>query len=127
MDIRKRKTRLKDDLELLEGSFEQRLNKVKSNVFGSFQPATIIKKKPLKAVGIALIAGIALGISRGRKKSGSSDDETNGSSSAKSVSKSPGFTGILYDEVKRIAARKTAAYLSDFVDQKLSERNNNSS
>lgn len=116
-DIRLRKTKLKDDIELLEGNFENRYKKVKSNVFGSFNPLDTVRKKPLQSVGIAVALGIVVGLSGKKKRkrvSGSSEDIVGFDK--------PGFTGILFDEAKRIAAQRAAYYLSELVDQKLASK-----
>jgi len=109
-DIRLRKTRLQDDLDLLEQSFENRFSKAKKSMLGSVQPVEFIKKRPLQMFGAALVVGLALSLTR-RKKSKSSDTE--------SSMRSPAFTGILYDEMKRIAARRAASYMSEWIDQKI--------
>lgn len=121
--IRLRKTRLQDDLELLEGSFENRVTKIKSNLLGSINPVQFIKGKPFRAVGIAVVTGIAFGLlSRKKRSGGNASQDSTSSLSDDDAYRGPGFTTILLDEVKRIAARRAAGYISDFVDQKLSDR-----
>jgi hypothetical protein len=117
-DIRLRKKKLKDDLDLLENSFENRIYNLRKNIFGVFQPVNYIKKNPFKSVGTALILGIALGVS-GRKKG----EKTEGgvSDSTKLI-----FSTLLLDEIKRIAARRAASYISDMIDQHLSSKNEES-
>lgn len=113
-DIRLRKTRLQDDLDLLEKSFENRFKKAKKSVIGSIKPADYIKKRPLQSLGVAVIIGFAIGISRQKsKKSGGQDSTAN---------RGIGFTGILFNEMKRIAARRAASYMTDLIDQKLSSK-----
>ncbi|MCC5941678.1 MAG: hypothetical protein JJU37_09065 [Balneolaceae bacterium] len=115
-DIRLRKTRLQDDLDLLEQSFENRFSKAKKSMLGSVQPVEFIKKRPLQVFSAALILGLAISITRRNKK--------NKSEGGGSISRSPAFTGILYDEMKRIAARRAASYMSEWVDQKISSGKN---
>lgn len=117
-DFRKRKTRLQDDLELLEGSFENRYNKAKKSLFGSFKPVETIKKRPLQAVALSVAAGVIFGLSSKRKrdKKISAEDHSERSSSG-----SAGFASLLFDEVKRIAARRAASYISEIMDQKLTK------
>jgi hypothetical protein len=112
-EIKQKKNRLKDDLELLEGSFENRITKLQKNIFGSIKPVTLIRKKPFHAVGFALFAGMALGFAKKKQRASSG----NGDSSSSSLK----FTGLLLDEVKRIAARRAADYISEFVEQKMSQ------
>ncbi len=114
-DINQRKTRLKDDLELLEGSFENRITKLQKKVFGSYKPSVIIKKKPFQAVGLAIITGFAIGLARKKKHKSSGTDHEN------TESESLGFSSLLLDEVKRIAARRTATYISELIEKKMSQ------
>jgi|GEM_PF-969459 len=115
-DFRKRKIRLQDDLELLEGSFENRFKKARKSLLGSFKPVETIKKRPLQTVALSVAAGVVLGLSskkRTKKRSGS------GNNSEHSSSRSVSFTSLLYDEVKRIAAQRAASYISEMMDKKL--------
>lgn len=111
-EIRLRKTRLQDDLDLLEQSFENRYSKFQNSALGSFKPVQFIKKRPLQVVGTVLFLGLAIGLTR-RKKGSSGNDTVSYSR------KSPSFTGIVYDEMKRIAARRAASYMSEWIDQKI--------
>lgn len=109
-----RKTRLKDDLDLLEQSFEKRYSKFQINALGSFKPVEFIRKRPLQVVGAVLFLGLAISFTR--RKKGSSG---NGNDTVSYSKKSPSFTGIVYDEMKRIAARRAASYMSEWIDQKI--------
>ncbi len=117
-DVRIRKKKLKDDLELLEGNFEERIQSTKRRILGPLKPVSYIKSKPFLALGAALAAGIILGFSSKKKNNSKEIIEDR-----KSSDKSPAFTGILIDELKKIAAKRAANYLSELVDQKLSEKN----
>jgi ElaB/YqjD/DUF883 family membrane-anchored ribosome-binding protein len=110
-DIRLRKKKLQDDLDLLEGSFENRITRIRKNIMGAFEPVEYIKRNPFKSVGVAVIAGIALGLS-GRKKGG--DDEGGRSATNKLI-----FSTLLLDELKRLAAQRAASYVSDLIDQRM--------
>lgn len=115
-DFRKRKIRLQDDLELLEGSFENRYTKAKKSLLGSFKPVETIKKRPLQAVALSVAAGVVLGLSSKKKRKKRSRSENYSDSSS---SRSVGFTSLLIDEVKRIAAQRAASYISEMMDKKL--------
>lgn len=110
-DIRKRKKKLEDDLELLEDDFEYRISKAQQKILGPFQPVEFIKKNPLKAVATSVIAGVALGL-MGTDKS--SDNRTSSSNMHKEK-----LFDLVFNEVKRVAARKAASYLSDLIDEKI--------
>lgn len=114
VDIRARKNKLKSDLDLLENDFQNRFSRMKGNILGSIQPLTLVKKNPIKAVGSAVLLGLAIGLVV-PKRSSKSDKK-----SPESTSFSPGFSSLLFDEVKRIAARKAAYYVSDMIDKNIS-------
>ncbi len=111
-DIRKRKKKLEDDLELLEDDFEDRISSAQKKVLGPLQPINLIKENPLKAVGTSVLVGVALGL-MGREKS--SGDEPSIEDSHKEK-----LFDLLFNEVKRVAARKTATYLSELIDERIS-------
>lgn len=110
-EIRKRKKKLEDDLELLEGDFENRILSVQSKLMGTLEPLEIIKKNPFKAVGTSVVIGLAIGLI-GEKKRGEGEEHTADIHKEKLVH-------LLLNEFKRVAARKAASYLSDFIDKKI--------
>lgn len=112
-DIRKRKKKLEDDLELLEENFENRVTGVQKKVLGTLKPIETIKRNPFKAVGTSLMIGLAIGMIGDKKSSG---EEENGQHHKEKL-----FNLLLY-EVKRVAARKAATFLSDFIDERISKR-----
>jgi hypothetical protein len=118
-DFRKRKVRLQDDLDLLEGSLENRFSKAKKSLLGSFNPVETIKKRPLQAVALSVVAGVVLGLSGKKKRKRPKDT---GDYIESSSSGSTGFTSLLLDEVKRIAARRAASYISEIMDEKLTNK-----
>lgn len=112
-EIRKRKKKLEDDLELLEGDFENRITNVQQKVLGKIDPVSSIKKNPFKAVGTSVLIGLAIGL-MGEK--GTSEEEIESH-----VHKEKLFN-LLFNEIKRVAARKTATYLSEFIDEQISNK-----
>lgn len=113
-DIKRRKKKLEDDLELLEGDFENRITSAQKKVLGPLKPIDYIKKNPFKAVGTSVLVGVALGLMGKEKSSGM--EASSGSSHKEKL------FDILFDEVKRVAARKAATYLSELIDEKISKR-----
>ncbi|MDX1641261.1 MAG: hypothetical protein R3220_06170 [Balneolaceae bacterium] len=109
-DIRKRKKKLEDDLELLEGNIENRISGVQKKVMGTLEPLEIIKRNPFKAVGTSILIGLVVGMMGEEKSSG--DDELSHHHKEK-------LLHLVSNEVKRLAARKVASYLSDFIDKKM--------
>lgn len=112
-DVRIRKQKLKDDLELLESGFENRISKV-SNILPDISPASAIKKHPLKSVGIAMMAGMALGLlSKKSHKNRTGERYHSGSN------ENNGFTSLIFSELKRVAAMRAASYISEMVEKKM--------
>jgi ElaB/YqjD/DUF883 family membrane-anchored ribosome-binding protein len=117
-EIRLRKKELKGDLDLLEGTFESRITNLRKKVTGFFQPADYIKKNPIRSVGSAVVLGIVLGLS-GKKKSNRDEEGT-------SYSNRLVFSSLLMDELKRIAARRAASYVSEMINQKINSKKEDS-
>lgn len=113
-EVRKRKKKLEDDLELLEGDFENRITNVREKLLGNIDPISIIKKNPLKAVGTSVLIGLAIGMI-GKEESSQEEDNS------RQVHKEKLFN-LLFSEVKRVAARKAATYLSDLIDEQISKK-----
>src|SRR5690625_6065761 len=63
-DIRLRKQQLKDDLDVLEDNFEERLRSARTNILKTVNLYEPIRKKPLRVVGMAIAAGEIVGVSR---------------------------------------------------------------
>lgn len=121
--IHLKKQQLRDDLELLEGNFEDRIKNVRYKFLKSVNLAVPIKENPVKAVGIAIAAGLIYGISRPkkRKKRSIQDDpdrvvyDDPGSTDIPTL----GFRTLMMDEIKRIAARRAAHYISELMDKNI--------
>lgn len=111
-DIRKRKEKLKDDLETLEGNFEHRISGVQKRVMGTLDPLGYIKRNPFKVVGASILFGFTIG------KIGTDKSSDEGESDHRHQEK---LFNLLFNEIKRVAARKAATYLSEFIDQKISK------
>lgn len=104
-EIKARKEQLDREIDEIEQRLESRMNKVQRTVLGTLKPLSTIRDNPFKAVGTAVLVGFILGLPR-RKKS------------APGIAKSR-FHSLLFDELKRIAARKAVEYTSDFMDEKI--------
>lgn len=111
-DIRRRKKKLEDDLEQLEGNFEHRISGVQNKVLGTLEPLEYIKKNPFKSVGASILIGFAIGKFGVDKSSGEGESDHYHQEK---------LFNLLFNEIKRVAARKTATYLSEFIDKKISK------
>src|SRR5690625_1871595 len=121
-DIRLRKQQLKDDLDVLEDNFEERIRSARTNILKSVNLYEPSRKKPLRVVGMAIAAGLIVGLSRRKKtrnKSRRTDQrpvahEEHGSFEVPAI----GFTTLLADETTTIAAHRAALYISEIMDEK---------
>lgn len=111
-EINARKEELQDEITQIENKYTQKVTKIERRIKSTLKPVKTIRKKPLKALGVSIALGFLIGIS-GRKKS-KSDPVVNNS-----VASEPGFTSLLMNELKRLAARRAMVYITDIVDQKV--------
>ena len=109
----KKKKKLEDELEMLEGNIEQRFSGVQKKVLGTLEPLETIKQNPLKSVGTSVLIGFAIGMI-GYKRS-PNDEELDDLHREK-------FLNLFFNEFKRVAARKAATYISEILDQSLSKK-----
>lgn len=114
-EIRQKKKRLKDDLDLLESGFENRISKISNFLPGNIHPVKTIQKYPLKSVGLALLFGAVSGILTGSGNKRKS--ETQSESSGKD-----GFPSLVFNELKRVAAFRAASYISDLLETKMASK-----
>lgn len=112
-DIRKKKKKLEDELDMLEGNIEKRFSGVQKKVLGSLEPLESIKRNPLKSVGTSILVGFAVGM-LGHKKS-NNDEQIDDLHNEK-------FLNLFFNEFKRVAARRAATYISDIIDKGLSDK-----
>lgn len=110
-DLQARKKKLKQELENIKASVGSSASEVKDDVISSILPVERIKKQPFKAVGIAVVAGFILGLPRLRGKRVKGGEV-----------KSYGFSSMLIDELKRMAARKAMIYITELVDDEVMPR-----
>ncbi len=114
-EIRQRKEKLREEIKELEAGFEKRITTTKGIVSNTIQPANYIRKNPLKSVGTAVAAGFVFGLLKRKRRGGREK-------TGKRSNVSSGFTSILMNELKHIAAQKAMVYLSELIDQQLSSR-----
>lgn len=117
-EIKFRKKKLKDDIDLLESGFKNRVEKVQSYIPVTINPAESIRKHPFRAMGVAIASGLVIGLSSKKKRSRPEKEGSNMSSNNDS-----GFTSLLMYELKRLAANRAVSYISDFIDQRADKQN----
>lgn len=111
-EINVRKEELQDEIDQIENKYTQKVTKIKRRIQNTLKPVKTIRDKPIKALGVSIALGFIIGIS-GRKKS-KADPVVNNS-----VASDPGFTSMLMNELKRVAARRAMIYITDLVDHKV--------
>jgi ElaB/YqjD/DUF883 family membrane-anchored ribosome-binding protein len=100
-DLRIRKEKLESELQFIQSQLKSTLEEIRDDVTAQVNPLTWIKKYPLKAVGVAMVAGIVL--ARIGKRSGNSNS----------------FGGLLASEIKRVATQKAVGFLVDSIETRL--------
>lgn len=110
-ELQARKKKLKQELEYIKASVGNSASEVRDDVISSILPVEKIKKQPFKAVGIAVVAGFILGLPRLRGKRVKGEKI-----------KTYGFSSMLMDELKRMAARKAMIYITELVDDQVMPR-----
>ncbi len=114
--MKRRKERLKQELQTLESGIDNSFTKVKRNTLKSLDVSQHIRNHPYKAIGIAILAGFTAGIS-GRSKKGSKHGNEG----------RHGFRNLFLDELKRVAARHATDYISRLIDSRLMPSDNKKS
>lgn len=120
-ELEQRKKRIEAELHQIQYDVDSSVDSMKERLLSTLLPVKAIQKKPFKAIGIAIIAGFALGLPkvgkfRVRRKEKSKNSGGN-----------PGVTSLMLEEFKRIAARRAVQLFMDTVDEQLEKRKSRSS
>ena len=116
------KEELKQDIRKIEGDFKGRISNVKGTITEILHPTEQIKKYPFKAVGAALGVGLIVGLLRRSKRK---RRKTDSQDLYHPAPPSSGFTSLLLNELKHLAARKAIHYMSDLIDEQVSSLKKN--
>ncbi|PWN06672.1 DUF883 C-terminal domain-containing protein [Rhodohalobacter mucosus] len=117
-DVRERKQKLEQEIELLEVDFQRRLSSLKGGMDELKEPTRYIKESPVKSVAIAAGIGFAVGLLKKKRKR--SYPGTEQGTSEKESRRSPGITSFIVEELQHLAAQKAMMYLSEIIDRQLS-------
>jgi len=115
------KEELKQDIRKIEGDFKGRISNVKGTITEILHPTEQIKKYPFKAVGVALGVGLVCGLLKSSKKKRRRESQE----SYHPTPPGSGFTSLLLNELKHLAARKAIHYMSDLIDEQVSSLKKN--
>lgn len=111
-EFNQRKNRIEAELNQIQNNLDNTVHRVKDSFLESFIQTDKIRRKPFKSVGIAIIVGFVAGLPKIKKrKTGKEIVDTNDN---------PGISILLKDELRRLVAQKTAGYIMDVIDSKLS-------
>ncbi|TVQ14426.1 MAG: hypothetical protein EA364_04445 [Balneolaceae bacterium] len=100
-DLRIRKEKLESELQHIQSQLESTLEEIRDDVTARVNPLYWIKRYPLRAAGIAVVAGFML--ARSVRGSGGSDS----------------FGGLLASELKRVATQKAVGFVVNTIEKKL--------
>jgi hypothetical protein len=109
--FQKKKEELEAELDRIEYMLDDSFDKIKSDA-SSFDPREFIRRKPLSTVGACVVLGFLFG-SKGKKAASSSD----------TVSREEDIklSSTLWNEIKRVAIRKTVNKAGDYIEDLLAE------
>lgn len=116
-EIKERRKRLQVEIRSLEESFGERISGIKDEIQSISTPAKKIRGKPLKSVAVAAGAGFLIGLIRRPRRKKRDVPPTN-STPPKSRT---GFSSLLMNELKHLAARKAMFYISELIDRQISD------
>lgn len=108
-EIEQKKKELELELSRIQTDLDQSIDEVKDEVVQSMDPKEIIRKHPLPAVGVSILAGFLLGSNK--KRGGSASRNTGGD----------GMGSAIGYELKRALMKKVVGLLLDFLDGKADE------
>lgn len=110
-ELEQRKKRIETELNQIHHNLDNSFNNVKASLIRSIDPSDRIRKKPLKSLGIVVITGFAIGLMKGRRKRSVENGRV--------LHQKSGIANLMFDEVRRLAARKAALYFLDLVEANL--------
>jgi hypothetical protein len=111
--LQEKKEELEAELNKIEYMLDDSFDKVKTDI-SSFDPRKLIRRKPLAAVGACVALGFLFG-SKGKKAAPSPDTASQAKVNSLSLS------STLWNEIKRVAVRKTVNKAGDYIEDLLAE------
>jgi len=115
-EIQLRKQKLQREIDLIEQKYSNKATKVSQGIQNTLKPIQTIRNNPLKSLGISIAIGVVLGLSGRSKRTSSKSQSDDGERSGNGDS---GFSSLLMNELKRMAAKRAMMYISDIVDRKV--------
>jgi len=112
-ELEQRKKSIEAELLQIQYDVDSSFDSIKEKFLASVIPVKAIQKNPFKAVGIAVLTGITLGLPRLTKKKGVKSNHRE----KKGIPR--GITSYMLDELKRIAARRAVYFFVDTLDEQL--------
>jgi len=115
-EIQLRKQKLQQEIDLIEQKYSNKATKVSQGIQNTLKPIQTIRNNPLRSLGISIAIGVVLGLSGRSKRTSSKSQSDDGERSGNGDS---GFSSLLMNELKRMAAKRAMMYISDIVDRKV--------
>jgi len=115
-EIQLRKQKLQQEIDLIEQKYTNKATKVSKGFQNTLKPIRTIRNNPLKSLGISIAIGFVLGLSGRSKRTSTKSQSDDGKQSGNGDS---GFSSLLMNELKRMAAKRAMMYISDIVDRKV--------
>lgn len=114
--IKDRKQKLQHEVERIEQKYGSKASALENRVQSTLKPLQTIRDNPFKSVGIAIALGFLAGIAGKRK---SKKTVSSGNGTMESSPGHSGFSSLLMNELKRMAARRAMVYITEWVDHKV--------
>lgn len=112
-ELQARKKALKQEMEQIQSEIETSLNDVRNSVSDRAHFRFWAENYPLHIIGSAIVAGFVLARKTGsKKKSGTAKTSSGGV-----------FTGLLIDEIKKMATQKAVRHLMQRIEEAIDRRN----
>lgn len=124
-ELKARKAALKQDMEQIQGQIESSLSEVRHSFMDRTRVTYWINKYPLHLMVSALAAGFFLARRSGgtaERPDGTADNDPARSHSA-STSRNSTFTGLLIDELKKLATQRAAKFVAQRIEDAIEQRN----
>ncbi|MBP3191220.1 hypothetical protein [Natronogracilivirga saccharolytica] len=121
-ELRARKQALRREMAEIQTEIESSLTEVRRSFFGRVHYRYWIEKYPLQLLGSAVVAGFLVARKTGMRHTDDFSDAED-SSEKKAPSSLGLFSGLLADELKKLAAQRTVRYIMKRIEEAVDNRN----
>jgi hypothetical protein len=111
-NLRIRKEKLESELQHIQSKLESRIDDIRDDVTARVSPVYWIKKYPLRAIGVAVVAGFL--VSRAGRTLKDDGVRSSGGDT---------FGSLLASELKRVATQRAVGYLVNSLEKQFEKDN----